>query len=165
MKLLWKWFSLLLALTLMLTACGGETPPADEDDGPDVNYEDYVQSVVDRKITDCITQAQVEAQLGYAVNVVGSLNDSTVSYQSEDGRHTLTLTMENMTRGQFDAITTDTSVVWTFQEGLGETAYWDTPHTELIAYQDGYGVSMSVYNIADAAMVGIMEIVLNNLYE
>ena len=42
-----------LALTLLLTACGETAaPPAAEDEGPTVNYEDYIQSVTDRKITD-----------------------------------------------------------------------------------------------------------------
>ena len=47
-----------LALTLLLTACGEPAaPPAAEDEGPTVNYEDYVQSVTDRKITDLISAA------------------------------------------------------------------------------------------------------------
>ena len=154
-----------LALTLLLTACGEPAaPPAAEDEGPTVNYEDYIQSVTDRKITDLISAAEASNILGYAVNVMGSASDSTVSFQSEDGRHTITLTLENMTRSDFDVIASNPGVNWTPQEGLGEAAYWDGPHTELIAYQNGYAVSMSVYNIADAAMVSIVETVLGRLH-
>ena len=162
MKRIAKWTALLLALALLTTACGGEQP-ADEDNGPTINYNDYVKPVTDRKIGDLITLDEVSAALGYSVAQTGSYTDSTVSYQSEDGLHMITLTLENMTRGDFDNITSDPAVVWMLQEGLGEVAYWDTPHTELIAYQNGYAVSMSVYNIADAAMLQIMETILTRL--
>ena len=96
--------------------------------------------------------------------MVGGYSDSTVMYYSDDGNHTITLTLENMTREAFDAIVAMPEVNWIALPELGE-AYWNSDQTELIAYQNGYAFSMSVQNIANAAMIGMTEIVLDSLSE
>ena len=163
MKRMTKWVALLLALMLLATACGGEQQPAEEDNTPNIDYNDYIKPVTDRKIGDLIALSEVSDALGYAVTQTGSNTDSTVSFQSEDGRHMITLTLENRTQSEFDAIISAPSAVWTPQEGISETVYWNQPHTELIAYRNGYAVSMSVYNIADAAMLQMMGMILDRL--
>lgn len=164
MKKICRWLPLLLAFTLLLTACGGDAqPPAEEDDGPTINYEDYVKPVTDRTVTDLITAEEITAFLGYSVSEMDGATDSVVSYQSADGMHTITLALENMTRADFDAIIANPDVTWTLKEGVGEVAYWDTLHTELIGYANGYAVSMSVSNIADAVMVSIVDTVLRRV--
>ena len=159
-----RWLPLLLALALLLTACGGETqPPVQEDDGPTINYEDYVKPVTDRRITDLITAEEISAFLGYSVSEIDGATESVVSYQSADGMHTITLVLEKMTRTDFDAIIANPDATWTFKEGVGEIAYWDVAHTELIGYENGYAISMSVTNIADAVMVSIVDTVLGRV--
>ena len=160
MRMTVKLLTLLLATALLLCACGQETPAE-----PDVqiDYNDYVSPVVDRKVADCITREQIVAQLGYDVDVVSSFTDSSITYQSADSAHMLTLTLENMTRDAFDAIVTNPEVSWTALPELGATAYWNADHTELIAYENGYAFSMSVQWIADQAMISITSLVLQSL--
>ena len=165
----------LLAAVVLLTACGKKGGSSKDSDkkggttGASINYEDYITPVVDRKITDCISVEQInrlfdELLLPYDMIENPYHNDSTVNYYSEDGR-TITLTLENMTREYFD-----TNVVSVYSdlialENLGEVAYWNGDQTELIAYQNGYAFSMSVQNIANAAMIGMTEIVMESLSE
>lgn len=159
-----------LAAMLLLTACGNESGSDRKNKhtttttGATVNYEDYVTPVVDRKIKDCITVDEINGLLvNYTVSESGYATDSRVSYTSEDGLHTIMLTLENMTRGDFDAIAANPAVGWIALPEVGEAVYWNSNQTELIAYENGYAFSMSVQNITNAAMIGITEIVLQNL--
>lgn len=164
----------LLAAVLLLTGCGkaGNGSDSKKDSnkttGATVNYEDYVTPVVDRKIKDCISVDEINELLGslmlsYTMSEYGYATDSKVSYESEDGTRTITLTLENMTREDFDAIAANPDVGWIALDDLGEAAYWNRNQTELIAYENGYALSMAVQNIANAAMIGMTEIILEDL--
>lgn len=171
----------LLAAVLLLTGCGKAGNGADskkdsnKTTGATVNYEDYVTPVVDRKIKDCITVDEINAlfdELGLSYNMVEDPypTDSTVKYHSNDGR-TITLMLENITREQFDArVASNPNYGWidlaNYDLGgayVGEAAYWNGDQSELIAYENGYAFSMSVQNIANAAMIGMTEIILEDL--
>ncbi len=157
-----------LSAVLLLTACGksGGGSKGDKGNtttGATINYEDYITPVVDRRISDCVDEEQMIALLGYEVRILGTYTDSTISYESEDSLHTITLTLENMTREEFDAIASNPVVGWIQLSDLGEAACWNGGQTELIAYENGYAFSMSVQRIANAAMIGITEMILQNL--
>ena len=169
MKNVYRIIIVALAAVLLLTACGKEDKTDQQDNGTSttgatIHYEDYITPVVDRKITDCIDVEQINALLAtYTVNEAGYTTDSRVFYTSEDGLHTIMLTLENMTAEDFDAIATNPDVVWIALPEVGEMVYWNSNQTELIAYKNGYALSMSVQNIANSAMTGMAEIILQNL--
>lgn len=164
----------MLAAVLLLTACGKKGGSSKDSDkkggttGASINYEDYITPVVDRKITDCISVEQINGLLSdygysYRMNQQDGYTDSVAMYQSEDGVHTITLTLENMARDSFDAIATDPTIGWIALTELGEAVYWNGDQTELIAYQNGYAFSMSVWNMPNAVMLGMAELVLQKL--
>ena len=88
--------------------------------------------------------------------------DSMASYQSENGYYMVTLSLENKTRDEFDAMVADTTV-WTAHAGVGEAAYWGVDQTELVAYQDGYAFSVSGYHVYYGCMESIMKKMLASL--
>jgi hypothetical protein len=160
---------MLLAMTLVLTACGEAGGDSDkkgtttttEDAGPNINYEDYIDPVVDRKVGDYITAAELSTLMSVEVSPIIT-TDSVVTYQSENGYYMVTLALENKTRAEFDAMIAE-NPVWTSQSGLGEVAYWGVDQTELIAYQDGYAVSVSGYHVIPGCIQSIMQRLLKNL--
>lgn len=183
MKNVYRMVAVALAAVLLLSGCGKESESGKKDKGTPtttgavINYEDLITPVVDRKIKDCITVDEINAlfdELGLSYNMVEDPypTDSTVNYSSIDdpssddpstaGR-TIMLTLENMTREDFDAIATDPLMGWIALPNVGEAVYWNSNQTELIAYENGYAFSMSVQNIANAAMIGMTEIVLDKL--
>lgn len=153
----------LLAMMLLVTACGNDDDMYKKKEKEDVNYEDFVTPVVDRKVTDCITEAQVSALVGVPMQVAGTEGDSVVNYQSEDATVMITLMLENKTRAEFESIVTESQVMWVMQAGLGEAAYWSETRTELIAYADGYAASVSAYGVEELAMYHVMEQLLTGL--
>ena len=168
--------AIVLAAVLLLTACGKGDKSDKKDQqtatttGAVINYEDYITPVVDRKITDCITVEQINGLLieyaySYRMSLQDGYTDSVAMYQSEDGLHTITLTLENMTAESFEAIATNPVVGWIALPEVGEKVYWNSNQTELIAYENGYAFSMAVQNMPNAVMVGMAEIVLENLGE
>ena len=70
-----------------------------------------------------------------------------------------------MARESFDAIATNPALGWIALTELGDAVYWNGDQSELIAYQNGYAFSMAVQNMPNAVMVGMTEIVLDNLGE
>lgn len=163
-----KLLPLLLALSLLLAACGGgagdshsDTTTTTEDAGPDINYEDYIDPVVDRKVGDLITAEELSTLMSVEVTAVIT-TDSVVTYQSENGYYMVTLALENKTRAEFDTMIAE-NPVWTPQSGLGEAAYWGAEQAELIAYQDGYAVSVSGYHVIPGCLQSIMQRLLKNL--
>ena len=163
-----KLSALLLAMLMMIvmfTACGGgntsNTTGQDEDTGPSINYEDYVKPVVDRKVSELITIEQLSTLMQVDVQLVID-TDSMASYQSENGYYMVTLSLENKTRDEFDAMVADTTI-WTSHAGVGEAAYWGADQTELVAYQGGYAVSVSGYHLYYGCMESIMKELLKNL--
>lgn len=173
MKNVYRMVAVALAAVLLLSGCGKESESGKKDKGTAtttgavINYEDLITPVVDRKIKDCITVEEINAlfdELGLSYNMVEDpySTDSTVNYSSSDGR-TVMLTLENMTREDFDAIASNPVVGWIALPDVGEAVYWNSNQTELIAYENGYAFSMSVQNIANAAMIGMTEIVLDKL--
>lgn len=153
----------IVALMLLVTACGGQSA---ENTDPDVNYNDYVKPITDRKITDCITARQVSDAVGVPMSIVGDLKDAdaTATYQSGDAYYMVTLSIKNSSYDEVKAIATDPNGGWVRTEGIGEVAFWSGDHTELIACADGYAVSVSAVNLDTAVMQTIMNTVLNSLY-
>ena len=168
MKKTAKWLLLTLAAVLCLTACGKadtdrNTDKNDKDDpAPSINYEDYIDPVVDRKVADCITTEELSAVMGVENMTLVVSTDSVATYQSENGYYMVTLALENRTRAEFDTMVSD-ATVWTAQEGLGEVAYWGIDQTELVAYQNGYAVSVSGSHVIPGCLQSIMERVLKSL--
>lgn len=161
---------IMLAAALLLTACGdeggsshkgGTTTTTTEDAGPSINYEDYIDPVVDRSVADLITAEELSTLMSVDVTAVIT-TDSVVTYQSENGFYMVTLALENKTRDEFDAMVVDTTV-WTPATGVGEAAYWGADQLELVAYQDGYAISVSGYHVIPGCMESIMLRLLNNL--
>lgn len=165
MKKLSAFLLAMLMMTVLLTACGGgaASNPAqqEEDTGPSINYEDYVQPVVDRKVSELITVEELSTLMTVEVQLVID-TDSMASYQSENGYYMVTLSLENKTRDEFDAMVAD-ATVWTAHAGVGEAAYWGVDQTELVAYQDGYAFSVSGYHVYYGCMESIMKKMLASL--
>ena len=160
--------ALLLAALLLLTGCGGGdssdkggTTTTTADTGPSINYEDYIDPVVDRSVADLITAEELSALMSVEVTPVIT-TDSVVTYQSEGGYYMVTVALENKTRAAFDAMVADAGYE-TALPGVGEAAYWSADQMELIAYQDGYAVSVSGYHVIPGCIESIMLRLLNNL--
>ncbi|MBQ7089417.1 MAG: hypothetical protein IJN04_07245 [Clostridia bacterium] len=163
MKSMTKWTALLLALMLLATACGREQEPAVEDNGPSVNYEDYVKPVTDRKVAECITADEVSAAVGVPMSVAGSVSDDTVNYQSADALYMVTVAMEFSTYEQIEAVAVDPTAGWTRQENVAEVAFWSEDSSELIAYYEGYGISVYFSRPNRSAMLAVLRAVLEDL--
>lgn len=165
MKKMLKLLALTLAALLLLAACGGtDAKPdgdktKDEDTGPNINYEDYVDPVVDRKVTDLITEMELSDMMDVEVALTQS-TDSEVYYQSENGYYIVRLLLENQTREAFDAMVADTTV-WTPLDRVGEAAYWTADQTELVAYQNGYAVSVW----GDHVYYGCLQMIMQHLLD
>ena len=161
-------FLVLLALTMLLTACGApaETPVAPEEDpGPSINYEDYIKPVVDRRVSDLMTAEDLSAIMSVEVAPMeAATTDSTITYQSENGYFTVTLMMEKRTRDEFDALVADTTL-WTPLSGVGEAACWGPDQIELVAYQNGYALSVSGDHVIPGCLQSIMLRALQGLEE
>ena len=156
-------------LLLCLAACGdADTTPAgdtgkEEDSDPDINYEDYIDPVVDRRVADLITAEELSELMDVEVALTQS-TDSEAYYQSENGYYIVRLLLENQTREAFDAMVADTTL-WTPLYGVGEAAYWTVNQTELVAYQNGYAVSVWGDHVYYGCLQMIMQHLLNNLQE
>ena len=168
MNRMMKLLSLLAAMLLLLTACGGGdtsdkggTTTTTEDTGPSINYEDYIDPVVDRSVADLITAEELSALMSVDVTAVIT-TDAMVTYQSENGYYMVTLSLENKTRDEFDALVADVTQ-WIPVTDIGEAARWSVDQLELIAYKNGYAVSVSGYHVIPGCIESIMLRVLNNL--
>ncbi len=134
---------LLISLLCCGLMCGcGEEPaetPADYD------YSDLTEPVVDLKITDCITEQQLTAILGYSMlpPQIGE-SDTQAIYQSEDGACMVSISLKNQTRGVFDSDIAALSDTVTLYEGVGEVAYLSNVTGELLVYQSGYSLGVAV---------------------
>ena len=161
-------FLVLLALTMLFTACGAPAePPAtpEEDPGPSINYEDYIQPVVDRRVGDLIPVEELSTIMSVEVAPVdAATTDSFITYQSENGYYMVTLVMENRTRDEFDAMVADTTI-WTPLDGVGEAACWGAEQTELVAYQNGYALSVSGDHVIPGCLQSIMLRALKSIEE
>ena len=160
--------ALLLALLLLATcatACGEQADPPvvneEDDPAPSINYEDYIKPVVDRKVSDCITEAELSDMMAVEVKLVID-TDSAATYQSDDGYYMVTLALENQSRDEFDAMVADTTI-WTPHAGVGEVAYWGVGQTEMVAYQSGYAVSVSGNNVYYGCLETIMKRLVDSL--
>ena len=167
MKPIVKMLSLLLALLLLLTACGKEEPQKEvEEEVPQIDYNDFITSVVDRAVADCITEEEMSTILGYPMHLSGTGGDSEARYASESGTSHLTLTLENMEEKDFEAMVAD-EAMWSPQYNLSVTAYWNVDQSEMIAYCNGYAVSVAGYSETDSYFADgihrIMQALLNNL--
>lgn len=163
-----KWLplaALLLAMMLLVTACGADKDVHKKPEKDDIDYQDFITPVVDRKVTDCITEAQISSLVGVPMQFAGSEGDAVANYQSEDASMMITLMLENKNRAEFETIVTESEVMWVMQEGLGEAAYWSEDRTELIAYADGYAASVSAYGVEEMVMYHIMQQLMNGLQQ
>lgn len=146
MKKIWTIFLMSLLCCGLLAGCGEEPvePPVEYD------YKNLTEPVVDLLITDCITEEQLSAVLGYPMHLL-SLGDSDTQaiYQSEDGACMVSISLKNQTLELFNSTITDLGESVTLFEGVGEVAYWSSTTGELLVYQSGYalGVAVSVQDI------------------
>lgn len=168
MKYFHRMFLVLLALTMLLTACGtpAETPATPEEDaGPSINYEDYIRPVVDRRVGDLIPVEELSTIMSVEVAPIdAATTDSVITYQSENGYYTVTMVLEKRTRDEFDALVADTTV-WTPLSGVGEAAYWGADQIELVAYQNGYALSVSGDHVIPGCLQSIMLRALQSIEE
>lgn len=168
MKYFHRVFLLLLALTMLFTACGApaESPATpEEDSGPSINYEDYIQPVVDRRVGDLIPVEELSTIMSVEVAPIdAATTDSVITYQSENGYYTVTMVLEKRTRDEFDALVADTTV-WTALPGVGEAAYWGVDQIELVAYQNGYALSVSGDHVIPGCLQSIMLRALQSIEE
>lgn len=159
--------ALLLALLLLATcatACGEQADPPvvnEEDPAPSINYEDYIKPVVDRKVSDCITEAELSAMMDVEVKLMID-TASAATYQSDNGYYMVTLALESRTRDEFDTMVAD-AAIWTPHAGVGEVAYWGVGQTEIVAYQSGYAVSVSGNNVYYGCLETIMKRLVDSL--
>ena len=155
----------LLMLVMVATACGDNAaPPAaneEEEPAPSINYEDYVKPVVDRKVSDCITEEELSDVMDVEVKLVID-TDSSATYQSDNGYYMVTLSLENQSRDEFDRMVADTSI-WTPHVGVGEASYWGVDQTEFVAYQSGYAISVSGYHVYYGCLETIMKRLVDSL--
>ena len=165
-----KLLALLLAilmLAMVATACGDNAaPPATEEEEeptPSINYEDYVKPVVDRKVSDCITEVELSDMMAVEVKLVID-TDSAATYQSDNGYYMVTLALENQSRAEFDRMVEDTTI-WTPHAGVGEVAYWGVDQTEMVAYQSGYAISVSGYHVYSGCLETIMKHLVDNIQQ
>ena len=165
MKKLSAFLLAMLMMTVLLTACGGgaASNPAqqEEDTGPSINYEDYVKPVVDRKVSDCITEEELSDVMDVEVKLVID-TDSSATYQSDNGYYMVTLSLENQSRDEFDRMVADTTI-WTPHVGVGEASYWGVDQTEFVAYQSGYAISVSGYHVYYGCLETIMKRLVDSL--
>lgn len=161
-------FLVLLALTMLFTACGApaESPATPEEDpGPSINYEDYIRPVVDRRVGDLIPVDELSTIMSVEVAPIdAATTDSVITYQSENGYYTVTMVLEKRTRDEFDALVAD-ATVWTSLPGVGEAAYWGVDQIELVAYQNGYALSVSGDHVIPGCLQSIMLRALQGLEE
>lgn len=152
---------LILSLTLLVTACGKGSDQGDTD--PAINYEDYVKPVTDRKAADCITAGQVSTALGVPMTAAGDTADDMVNFQSEDGLYMVTVSLQLSSYEAIEAIAMDPNGGWTRQEGVAEGAFFSGDGGELIAYYDGYGISVYFSQPNRDAMLYVLDAVMENL--
>ena len=160
--------ALLLAMLLLATcatACGEQAAPPvvneEEDPAPTIKYEDNIKPVVDRKVSDCITEAELSAMMDVEVKLMID-TASAATYQSDNGYYMVTLALESRARDEFDAMVADTAI-WTPHAGVGEVAYWGVGQTEMVAFQSGYAVSVSGNNVYYGCLATIMKRLVDSL--
>ena len=175
MKNVYRMVAVALAAVLLLSGCGEKhsgSKGKDKDRTPEVsiNYENYTTQAVDRKLADCIETWQVAEALGCEETDLEVIvpKDSMVDYfvigdtenPPENPVH-LQLLMENKTRSEFDAITSDGTMHP--QENIGEVAFWSNDWSQLMAYKNGYAVSVYLSKNDTMTMMNVMEMILDNL--
>ena len=154
-----------LAAVLLLSGCGkgsGSSGKSTQElSGVDMDYEDFVDRP-DRDIAQCITEQEISSAMGVIMTLKPYATKEKANYESEDASYVLTLVLQNSQRDTFNNMAADPAV-WTPQVELGEAAFWNADQTELIAYQNGYAVSMTLNQPNTVAMRHMMEIILSNL--
>lgn len=170
MKKISRVFAVCLAAVLLLSGCGKDSGKSkgkhtdkveEELSGVDMNYEDLVDRP-DRNIADCIQEKDISTIMGVTMRLMPNHTAEKANYESEDASYLLTLVLRNMSLEEFNTMAADPAM-WKMQVDLGEAAYWNTDQTELIAYQNGYAVSIALNRTNTDAMRRMMEIVLSNL--
>ena len=139
-----KWLAITLAALMLLsfTACGEK----DTGDG-DLEPSDYLpdtQPPLDIAITDCLPAAEVSTIMGMTMTASDPYEDGTwVIYSSEDGLHSVSVSMENSTIALYDAMIAELSS-GEAETSLGYRAFWYGTTGEMINYCEGYAIAVSV---------------------
>lgn len=161
MKNVYKWLAASVAAMLLLGGCG--------DAEPELDYESLVVAPVDVAITDCITQEQVSTIIGMPVTLLGVYEDGTQAiYMSEDGAYQANINLKNESRAVFDSNIAALGDGAEMVTSYGEVAYWCSATGELVLYQNGYALGVSVilgdWDVDTTGYVQqIAEIVVNKL--
>lgn len=141
MKNLCKLLTICVACLCLLAGC----EKANTESEVQVDYSALTVPRVDLKITDCISEQELQTILGYPVTLSGMFEENTQAiYTSEDGTCQVTVHMINQTREGFDALVKDSTVEMVRQEGLGEAAYWYGETGQIMVYSGGYALDVAV---------------------
>ncbi len=148
------WVLLLSAFMLLsLAACSGVG------DADDLSEGEYLPSYVpelDVVITDCLPAEQVSTIMGVEMTASDPYEDGTwVVYSSADGRQA-SVNMKNATAEAFDDMLSALNAPEAAPL-IGERAYWYAETGEIIAYHDGYAISVSVIDPTVVSTKGLCE--------
>ena len=139
MKTLCKILVLCLVFTLLLCGCNAKS----KDKEPD--YSSLILPPVDLSITDCITAEELTAIMGSPMQLLGVYEDNSQAvFTSEDGTHQVLVHMLNQTLAGFEAMKNESAYEMTWQEGLGEAAYWYGETSQLMFFSGGYAVDIGI---------------------
>lgn len=160
-----QWLALALAamLLLSLAACGEKGG-----DGGDLAPSDYLPDTkppLDIAITDCLSAAEVSTVMGMTMTASDPYEHGTwVVYSSEDGLHSVSVSMENTTTPLYDAMIAELSE-GEKESALGDRAYWYGITGEMINYCKGYAIAVSVSDPSVSSTKGLCQAVMKRIVE
>ncbi len=158
-----KWLAVLAALlmALSLAACGNKNN--EEDTLSAGEYLPDITPPLNVAITDCLSADAVSAIIGVPMTASEPYEEGTwVVYSSQDGTHSVSVSMENTTTVLYDAMVADLSGSEQ-EQALGERAYWYEQTEELINYCNGYAIAVRVSDLTVMNTKGLCQAVMKKI--